>query len=277
MSSRNFNELLAAQYAQGKFVCVGLDSDPSKLPASIDRGHGVSMAIFLFNQKIVDATHDIACAYKLNAAFYIHQGYGALADTIAYIQQVAPGVPVIVDSKKGDIGNTNDAYAIEAYEMLKADAVTIHPYLGRESLSAFLGRKDKGVFILCHTSNPGAGEFQELRLQNGDMLYEFIARQVAEEWNINGNCGLVVGATFPRQLDGVRQIVGRMPILIPGIGKQGGNLMETVLAGKDDANMGMLINSSREIIFASNGEDFAEVARARTVEMHRQITEYLNR
>lgn len=270
----HFIEMLENKWNEGKFVCVGLDSDFAKLPKRLkDENEGdTANAIFEFNKQIVDATLDLVCSYKPNCAFY--EAYGqsgllALTDTIWYIKDVAPNVPVILDAKRADIGNTNDGYVRFAFDECRADAITVHPYLGREAMKPFLERKDKGVIVLARTSNPGAGEFQDFG--NDVKLYERVAQNVSDEWNYNGNCGLVVGATYPEELKRVRSLAPSMPILIPGIGAQGGDLEATITNGRDSKNQGMIINSSRGIIFASNGEDFAEAARRETEKLHNQI------
>lgn len=278
MGDRNFMELLEAQWSKGNFVCVGLDSEYEKIPAHLRSGDqaGTSTAITMFNRAIVEATKDIVCAYKPNAAFYeAHgaEGIVALHHTIADIHAIAPDVPVILDAKRADIGNTNAGYVDAAFNFLRADAITVHPYLGAEALQPFLARAEKGVIVLCRTSNPGAGEFQDLSV-NGEPLYRFVARRVANEWNKSGNCALVVGATYPDELHEVRGLVGGMPILIPGIGAQGGDVEKTVSAGKDRRGQGMIINSSRGIIFASKGADFAEAARRETEKLHDLINQY---
>ena len=274
---RNFREMLEVQWSRGNFVCVGLDSEFDKIPEFIRKHYIIRSALFIFNANIVDTTKDIVCAYKPNIAFYEacgNDGLLALYDTIAYIHRVAPNVPVILDAKRADIGNTNAGYAQAAFEHLQADAITVHPYLGAEALQPFLDCTDKGVIVLCRTSNPGAGEFQDLSV-NGEPLYCFVARRVASDWNKNGNCALVVGATYPDELRKVREIVGDMPILIPGIGAQGGDVKKTVLAGKNNRGQGIIINSSRNIIFASKGADFAEVARRETLKLRDMINRYI--
>ncbi len=304
--SRNFMKLLQAKWDQGKFVCVGLDSDYKKIPKSAyQKGHAidgiVTNTIVAFNRAIVEATKDIVCAYKPNIAFY--EAYGvagliALHRTIVDINALAPDVPVILDAKRGDIGNTNDGYVNAAFNFLQADAITLSPYLGRESLQAFLDLKDKGIIVLCRTSNEGAGEFQDLTVsvsrEEVDYLVSVeaspynmqatggcytsmsnhVAYQVSKHWNKNGNCILVVGATYPAELESIRRIAGDMPILIPGIGAQGGDLERTVMAGMDSHGQGMIINSSRGIIFASDGPDYAEAARRETLKLHDPINQY---
>lgn len=275
MEQRNFRRLLEAQWLQGNCVSVGLDPDLAKIPASV-RCQDVGETFLAFAKAIIDATKDVVGAYKPNSAFYeAHGDVGlrALRETIRYIHSVAPTVPVILDAKRADIGNTNLGYAQEAFDFLEADALTVHPYLGGEALQPFFDRKDKGVIVLCKTSNPGAGEFQDLSV-DGIPLYRQVAQRVATAWNKNGNCALVVGATYPKELREVRHLVGTMPILIPGIGAQGGDVKETVLAGKDARGYGIIINSSRGIIFASAGADFAEAARRETIKLHEEINRY---
>lgn len=299
---RNFGELLAAKWAAGKFVCVGLDSEFGKIPESVKVcADNKEDPIFVFNRRIVEATHDIVSAYKPNLAFYLAHGSAgmrALERSIKDIHRIAPDVPVILDCKDADIGNTNAGYVQMAFEQCQADAITVNPYLGREALQPFLDQKDKGVIVLCRTSNPGAGEFQDLQVNislaeahcfqrvgvepewNGMLgsvaLYKHVAYQVSKDWNTNGNCSVVVGATCPEELAEVRKIVGDMPILIPGLGVQGGDIQKTVTAGKNSRNQGMVPNLSRSIIFASNSPNFAEAARNETVRVHNLVTQYLN-
>jgi len=281
MSDRNFMQMIETQWFRGNFVCVGLDSDFGKIPESAHRrgdecSISITNTIVAFNRAIVEATKDLVCAYKLNTAFYEShgsEGTTALQRTIHDIHITAPDIPVILDAKRADIGNTNVGYVKAAFDLLRADAITVHPYLGAEALRPFLSQTDKGIIVLCRTSNPGAGEFQDL-LVNGESLYCVVARRIANEWNKNGNCAIVVGATYPDELREVRGIVGDMPILIPGIGAQGGDVKETVTAGKDSRGEGMIINSSRSIIFASSGADFAEAARRETKRLRDLINQY---
>lgn len=276
MAERNFRELLEAQWEQGKFLCVGLDSDFEKIPEAA-RQDGVGETIVAFNRAIIDATKDLVCAYKPNSAFYeAHgdEGCKAMRATIQYILEAAPQVPVILDSKRADIGNTNNGYVASAFDHLHADAITVNPYPGREALLPFLERKEKGVIVWCRTSNEGAGEFQDL-LIDGEPLYKIVARHVAEKWNENGNCALVVGATYPEELRAVREVAGDMPILIPAIGAQGGDVEQTVAAGKDSRGKGMIISASRAVIFASSGADFAERAREKATALHGAIQKAL--
>jgi len=211
------------------------------------------------NKKIVEATHDLVCAYKPNSAFYEAEGakgIEALKKICEYIQKNYPEIPIILDAKRADIGNTNNGYVKFIFDYLNVDAVTLHPYLGHEAIQPFLDRKDKGSIILCHTSNPGAGEFQDL-LVDGKPLYQRVAMKVVNEWNKNENCLLVVGATYPEEMKIVRSIAPDMPFLVPGIGVQGGDVEATVKAGVDSRGMGAIINSSRGIIFASDPREEA--------------------
>ncbi len=284
--NRNFRSLLEARWAEGKFVCVGLDSDYetirrnssfSSSPDSRVRWPDVSTTIVNFNKKIVEATKDLVCAYKPNLAFYAaygNEGVAALNQTIVDIHVLAPDVPVILDAKFADIGNTNAGYVKFVFEYLGADAVTVNPYLGHEALQPFLDCKDKGIFVLCRTSNPGAGEFQDYQDKGCSPLYQYVAFCVMNHWNKNGNCAVVVGATYPGELGEVRLIVGDMPILIPGVGTQGGDVEKAVKEGKNSRANGMIINSSRGIIFASSGPDFAEAARRETLKLHGLINQY---
>lgn len=276
MQTRDFRQLLEAQWSQKKFLCIGLDSDFEKIPASL-RERGAYEGILAFNRAIIDTTKGVACAYKPNSAFYEAHGdvgLAALRATILYINEQAPSVPVILDAKRADIGNTNEGYAASAFDHLHADAITVHPYLGAEALAPFLERKEKGVIVLCRTSNEGAGEFQDLPV-DGEPLYMRVAQQVKDTWNTLGNCSLVVGATYPEELAKVRALVADMPILIPGIGAQGGDIEKTVAAGKDARGAGMIIAASRAIIFASQGEDFAQAAGTKAQELHDTITKFL--
>jgi uridine monophosphate synthetase len=270
---------LERKWQQGKFVCVGLDSEYSQIPSFLKKRRSVEGAMVTFNKKIVDATYDLVCAYKVNSAFYEQegeQGIRALKKTIAYIKDRHPDITVILDAKRGDIGSTNAGYARFAFDFLGADAVTVHPYLGKEALAPFLARKDKGIIVLARTSNPGAGEFQDLPTPEGP-LYEVVASRVASNWNTDGNLAVVVGATYPEELARARSLVGNMPILIPGIGVQGGDLEATILSGQSDNRQGMMINSSRGIIFASKDANFAAAARRAVEDLNGQIRTFRER
>jgi len=284
----NFTDRLNEyQKEKNSLLCVGLDSDISQIPRSIKKySKGPYHAIFNFNQKIISETLDHVCAYKINVAFYESQwteGLIALNNTISLIHETEPDLPVILDAKRADIGNTNEQYATAIFDVLKADAVTVNPLFGRESLDPFLKRADKGIIVLCLTSNSGADEFQKMKVLSTALkkvlgkrylcyLYEQIAHNVAHHWNKNNNCLLVVGATHVNELRTVRIIIGEeMPILVPGIGAQGGNLEESLKAGLNDDGQGLIINSSRDIIFHSKERDFAKVAGQRAKGLKDQI------
>jgi orotidine-5'-phosphate decarboxylase len=249
-------------------VCVGLDPELERFPASVA---GSASPIFQFNKAIIDATADLVCAYKPQFAHYAaYEAEDQLERTIEYVHRTYPGVPVILDSKRGDVGNTAERYAIEAFERYSADAVTVNPYLGGDSLEPFLNYEDKGVIILCRTSNPGARDLQDLEIGNR-RLYHTVADLAARQWNSRGNCLLVVGATYPRELAEIREIVGNMPLLVPGVGAQGGDVAEAVQNGRTAAGTGLIISSSRSILYASSGDDFASAARQATTTLRDQI------
>ena len=238
-------------------VCVGLDPEPAKFP---QRFAGDPDAVFDFCSAIADATAEFACAFKPQIAhFAALRAEDALERLIAHIHATHPGIPVILDAKRGDIGSTAQQYAREAFDRFSADAVTANPYLGRDSVQPFLDRADRGVVILCRTSNPGAGDLQDLVIE-GRPLYQHVAEKVAREWNAHGNAALVVGATWPEQLREVRAIVGDMPILVPGVGAQGGDVEAVVRNAATADGTGLLVSSSRAILYASQGDDFAEAA-----------------
>ncbi|MES2014312.1 MAG: orotidine-5'-phosphate decarboxylase [Patescibacteria group bacterium] len=266
MKEATFMEKIESRWSRVGVLSVGLDPDFTKIPEVLKKENtSLEEVLFTFNREIIDATADLVCAYKPNSAFFEAHGEAgmrALYRTVRHIQETYADIPIILDAKRGDIGNTNEGYVKAIFDELGADAVTIHPYLGKIAMQPFLARKDKGIFILAKTSNEGSGEFQDLTLgTSGDPLYKVVAQNVASSWNQNGNCGLVVGATYPEELAAVRAVVGDMPILIPGIGAQGGDVEKTVLAGKNSKKNGMIITSSRSVLFASSGADFAEAAR----------------
>lgn len=282
-ATSSFLEKVHHRWHDGRtLLCIGLDPELDQLPTA--QGADVETALVTFNTAIIDATADLVCAYKPNAAFYERHGaagWNALARTIAYIHSHYPDVPVLVDAKRGDMGNTAHAYADAIFDTLGAGAVTLHPYLGGDALQPFLRRADRGCFILAHTSNPGASEFQDLTLRAADgmeePLYLAVARTVAQRWNANGNCGLVVGATYPEQLQAIRQAVGDLPLLIPGIGAQGGDLAAVMRVGLDSQGAGLLISASRSIIYASSGADFADAARREAQQLRDAIEELRGR
>src|SRR5712691_5855185 len=273
-----FIKKLEQCWQQDNLVCVGLDSDYDQLPTTVKNLRSVEEAMFVFNRDIIDATRDLVCAYKPNAAFYEaqgDQGFRALCRTVRYIKDTYPHIPVILDAKRADIGSTNLGYVQSAFDGMGVDAITVHPYLGREALAPFLAHREKGIIVLVKTSNPGSGEFQDLPVgPEQEPLYLVVARHVAQEWNSNGNCAIVVGATYPEELRCARALVGDMPILIPGIGTQGGEVGATVKAGQDSRGWGMIISASRSIIFASKGDDFAVAAREAARHLRGEINRY---
>jgi orotidine-5'-phosphate decarboxylase len=265
----NMTERLLEQSRRcNSVLCVGLDPVWDKLPEAVRQ---LSAPILAFNQRIVEATAAWACAFKPNIAFYEAlgpAGLETLRQTIAFVHERTTAL-VIVDAKRGDIGNTSAAYAQTLYDTLQADAVTLNPYLGRDALAPFLDRPDRGALILCRTSNPGAGEFQDL-LVDGRPLYQVVAERV-RAWNELGNCGLVVGATFPEELAAVRALCPDMPLLIPGVGAQQGDLAAAVQAGVDQHGGRILVNVARGILYASTGPDFAAAASRAAEEYCRAI------
>ncbi len=257
-------------------VCVGLDPEPSKFPA---RFTGDPDAVFAFCRDIVDATAPYACSFKPQIAhFAALAAEDALQRLIAHVHAMHPGIPVILDSKRGDIGSTARHYAAEAFDRYAADAVTANPYLGGDSLQPLLDRAERGVVVLCRTSNPGARDLQDLVVsaEGGDHrpLYQHVAAKVAREWNGNGNCMLVVGATWPRQLREVRAIVGDLPLLVPGVGAQGGDVEAVVASAKSADGTGLVVSSSRAILYASGGDDYADAAAAAARALRDEINRY---
>jgi orotidine-5'-phosphate decarboxylase len=270
----SFIENLSKSWRQhNSLVCVGLDPDLSRLPHHLEK---TPESIFLFNKEIIDATHDLVCAYKPQIAYFSAiSAEQQLEQTIEYIKSNYPQIPVILDAKRGDIGSTAEMYATEAFGRYHADAVTINPYMGYDSAEPFLRYQDRGIILLCRTSNSGAGDIQDLII-DGIPIYEHIAKLIAEKWNANNNCLLVVGATWPAQMSKIRSIVGDMPFLVPGVGAQGGNVEEMVKAGQTNDGTGLIINSSRAILYANNGLDFAVAARAETIKLRDTINQFRN-
>lgn len=278
----SFQHLIKQKWEENKFVCVGLDSQYDKIPEFIREGKDIDEAMFSFNKEIIEKTNDLVCAYKPQYAFYGAQGQegiSALIRTIKYIHNKYPSIPVIVDAKRNDIGNTAKQYAKEIFDVYKADAVTTNPYLGSDGLNPFLEREGKGLFILCRTSNPSAKELQDLQVEHPQIgevpFYQAVAYQTANQWNQSGQCGMVIGATYPKELAEIREIAPDIPLLIPGIGEQGGDVKKTVQAGQDSNGQGMVINSSRSIIFASEEKDFAKASREATQNLSNLITKFL--
>ncbi len=257
-------------------LCVGLDPDIARFPGVLQ---GRSDAVFEFCRAIIDATAGYACAFKPQIAYFAALAAEDQLQAICdYLNQHYPDIPIVLDAKRGDIGATAEQYAREAFERYKADAVTVNPYMGFDSIEPYLQWNDKGVIVLCRTSNPGGSDLQSL-LVDGQPLYQYVARLVAQQWNRNGQCALVVGATFPEEISEVRKIVGEMPLLVPGIGAQGGDIEATVLAGQTRDGTGMMINSSRAILYAKqvDGEGFADAAARVARETRDAINIYRNR
>lgn len=297
-----FYERLQVQWDFDKFVCVGLDPDMMKiLPLGWMESRpypGDREIIFNYLQSIVDATHDVVCAYKPNWAFFLErglQGFLALKDIMAYLVGRYPDIPLILDMKVGDIGNTNVGYAQFAFQDLGADAITVHPYMGHQAMAPFLREVDRGVIVLVRTSNEGAGELQGLPIeqwedpdrpfevfQGEEPLYKVVARNVRSRWNYNSNCAVVVGATRPEELQHVRYLVGDdIPILIPGVGAQGGSLELAVQNGRNSLSEGFIINASRSVLYPQSPEgqppvvDVPAAARAEVERMNRVIRQTL--
>ena len=261
-----FLEMLGAAERQNQsMLCVGLDPDPLKFPA---RYKGDSNKIYDFCAAIVDATADLSIAFKPQIAYFAaHRAEGQLERLMEHMRRVAPQVPIILDAKRGDIGSTAAQYAIEAFERYGADAVTLSPFMGFDSVAPYLKHKGKGAFLLCRTSNPGGDDLQSQRfasVEGQPLLYEHVARLAQGPWNLNGQLGLVVGATYPAEIERVRQVAPTLPLLIPGVGAQGGDAVATVRAGWR-AGAPIIVNSSRAIIYASSGDDFAEAARREAI------------
>lgn len=255
-----FRERLSDAWAKNdSLLCVGLDPDPARFPGAM---RGRTDRIYDFCRDIVDATAAHACAFKPQIAYFASQrAEDQLEALIMYIRENHPGLPVILDAKRGDIGSTAEHYAREAFERYKAHAVTVNPYMGMDSVEPYLAWRDRGVIVLCRTSNAGGSDLQALLTEGGEKLYQRVARLVAGPWNTSGQCALVVGATFPAELADVRRIVGDdLPLLVPGIGAQGGDIDASVAAGCTSNGTGMIINSSRAILYASSGEDHLEAA-----------------
>jgi len=263
-----FEKLARISRKNQSLLCVGLDPDPDLMP----RG----LSVVEFNRAIIEATADLVCAYKPNIAFYEALGEAGLETLLRTRDFIPTDVPVIIDAKRGDIGNTARAYAKTLFDLYGFDAVTLNPYLGFDSVEPFLKYETRGIFILCRTSNTGAGDFQSLRCETPRglrFLYEIVADK-AREWDILRNIGLVIGATYPEELKNIREQHPRMPFLIPGIGAQGGDLYLTVKHALNPEGGGFIINSSRQILYASSGKDFSEAARKVALRLRDEINRY---
>ena len=260
--------LRRAWVAGDTLLCVGLDPDPARLPQHLAAAKN---PIFEFGRAIVDATADLVCAFKPQIAYYAAaRAEDQLEMTIAHIREHHPGMPVILDAKRGDIGSTAEMYAKEAFERYQADALTVNPYLGADSLAPYLAYADKGVIVLCRTSNPGARDVQDIA-SDGRKLYQIIAEKAARDWNANGNVLLVVGATYPIELAQIRAIVGDMPILVPGVGAQGGDVAAVLANGATADGTGLIISTSRAVLYAGSGKDYAAAARAAAIKLRDEI------
>ncbi len=258
----NFIDMLsAAERQNNSMLCVGLDPEPTRFPGKFK---GDSNKIYDFCAAIVDATADLVIAFKPQIAYFAaHRAEGQLERLMEHIRRVAPQVPIILDAKRGDIGSTAEQYAIEAFERYGADAVTLSPFMGFDSVAPYLKFNGKGAFLLCRTSNPGGDDLQNQRLatvQGSPLLYEHVAKLAQGPWNLNGQLGLVVGATYPAEIERVRGIAPTLPLLIPGVGAQGGDAVATVKAGRTTEGQ-IVVNSSRAILYASSSDDFAQAAR----------------
>ncbi len=261
----NFNQKLDHAWTQSdSLLCVGLDPDIARFPETVPK---TAQGLLEFCQAIVDATGDLVCAFKPQIAYFGSVRAEAQLETlIAYIHRRWPAVPVILDAKRGDIGPTAEHYAREVFERFQADAVTLSPYMGFDSIAPYLAYTQKGLILLCRTSNPGGEDLQMQPLQHGERLFERVAQLAAGPWNTSGQLGLVVGATYPEQLAAVRAIAPALPILVPGIGAQGGDLQASVKAGLNAQGRGMIVSSSRAILYASGERNFQEAARMAAIE-----------
>jgi orotidine-5'-phosphate decarboxylase len=268
------DKLENTQNKNNSLLCVGLDSNYNRIPDFLKEGE---YPIFEFNKRIIEATHDLVCAYKPNTAFYEGQGLRGIEQfkmTTDYLSRNYPEIPIIIDAKRGDIGNTNEGYINYVFGYLSGDAVTLHPYMGKESVQPFLDIKNKAIIFLVKTSNSGSDEFQSLELNQNIPLYLRIARTINDKWNDNGNCGMVVGATYPDEIKKVREVAPAVVFLVPGIGTQGGDVEKTVRFGKDNDGKGLIINSSRSIIFAGDDKDFDQKARNSAQNLREEINKY---
>lgn len=265
------DKLAARWHESNSLLCIGLDPDPSRFPLAVRERDD---AIFEFCRAIVDATADLVCAFKPQIAYFAScRAEDQLEALIAHLRAQHPQVPVILDAKRGDIGSTAEHYAREVFERYGADAVTLSPYMGRDSIEPYLAYAKRGAFLLCRTSNPGGNDLQMLET-GGRRLYERVAELAAGPWNSHGQLGLVVGATYPAELATVRRLAPELPLLVPGIGAQGGDIAASVQAGQTATGVGMVINSGREILYAGHDEDYAAAARAVALRTRDDINRY---
>lgn len=267
------NNLKQAIKKNGSLLCIGLDTDKNKIPKYLLETED---PVFEFNKAVIDATHDLVCTYKTNIAYYASEGIEGLTTlkkTIDYIHKQYPDIPVILDAKRADVGSTSIQYAKEVFDVLHSDAVTVNPYFGLDSLEPFLEYKDKGIIVLCKTSNPGAYEFQDLLVDN-EPLYIKVAKKIVE-WNKKyQNCLMVVGATWPEELGKIREITKDMFFLVPGIGTQGGDLEKTLKFGLTKEKSGLIIHVARAILYANSTLEFATKAREKAMEFKMNINQY---
>ena len=265
-----YSKISQSWASKQSLLCIGLDPDPSRFPEHISKSEN---GIYEFCTQIVEATADWACAFKPQIAYFAaHAAEGALQQIILDIKNNHPDTPVILDAKRGDIGSTAQMYAREAFERYAADAVTVNPYMGGETLKPFTDYADKGVIVLCRTSNPGSGDFQNQQLGGEHTLAEQVAKKASQSWNENQNIGLVVGATYPEELNNIRKIVGEMPLLVPGIGAQGGDLQQVINNGLTESGGGLMINVSRSVLYAGGGLEFAQHSASEAQKLCNEIT-----
>ena len=262
------DSLVATGRRNHSLLCVGLDPTAHKLPAA---ARAAADPTYAFCMAIVEATADLVCAFKPNIAFFEALGPSGMATLRRLIADMPRDVPVILDAKRGDMGSTAEAYAEAVFERLGADAVTLNPYLGADALAPFLRHADKGCIVICKTSNPGSADLQELQLASGGPLYMEVARRARDDWNANGNIGLVVGATYPQVLAEVRELCPELPLLVPGVGAQGGELSAATRASVDSRGERAIISASRSILYASDGADFADAARHEALRLRDEI------
>ena len=265
------NKLSSAWKLNDSLLCIGLDPNWEMLPEHLK---DQPFPIFEFCKEIIDATHDLVCGYKPQIAYFAAlAAEDQLQMVCDYIHKEYPNLPIILDSKRGDIGSTAAMYAKEAFERYKADAVTINPYMGQDSAQPFLDYKEKGVVLLCRTSNTGASDIQDLEVE-GSPLYERVASMISRQWNTNGNCCIVVGATWPEQMKRLREITGNMPFLVPGVGAQGGDVEAIVKAGQTSDGLGLIVNSARAVIYAGADANFANAARQVAIDTRDLINKF---
>jgi len=269
------DKLNKAIIKNNSLICIGLDTDLSKIPKHLLKE---SDPIFAFNKQVIDATHDLVCSYKPNMAFYEAygiEGLNSLKKSINYLKTKYPHIPTICDAKRADIGSSSEKYAKSIFEYFGFDSVTVNPYLGTDSLIPFLKYKEKGIIILCKTSNSGASDFQDLKVGK-DKIYIKVAKQIIKWHKIHKNCLMVIGATWPKEIKEVRNLTDDIFFLVPGIGTQGGDAEKTVKYGLNSKNSGLIINVSRAIIYADNTKDFANIIRVKTLEYKNLINKFKN-